>query len=82
MNKPNPLNDLKMSDMTCVSGHTTRPSWNARNRSMLAHGTGCLPEATSSIGWMPVGGNGSVKTTPALSSTMQALHQRCVRGEA
>ena len=82
MNNTDPLNDLSFRRLNCASSTTHVPSWNARNRTTLAHATGQLSEVSSSLGWMPIGGLGSVKTAAPMSSTMLALHQRCIRGEA
>jgi len=82
MNPPKPLEHCSLADLTPTSATAPNTAWNRRNRTMLAHGEGRLPDERHGLGWHPVAGPGSPRAAPTMSPTMRALHDRCVRGEA
>ena len=58
------------------------PAWANNSQTRLAHGTGRLPAHARQSGWQPVAGVGAAPAPVHLSSSMQSLRRRIVRGEA
>ena len=82
MNPPKILELRPFEDLSPTTSDQPNAAWNRRNRTLLAHGKGRLPEDRHGLGWLPVAGPGSPRMAPNMSPTMRALHGRCVRGEA
>ena len=76
------IESLSFAELIASSDDACTPSWATNSRTTLAFGAGRLPEHSKQIGWQPVAGPGSVAVQPSMSSSMQSLRQRIVRGEA
>lgn len=82
MEEQNLSHNLRFADMTASSTQTTVPDWAKNSQTNLAYGNGRLPTHTRQIGWQPVAGVGAAPAPSYLSSSMQSLRRRIVRGEA
>ena len=58
------------------------PAWAKNITSVLAHGDGRLPEHVDQLGWQPVAGPGAPVQGRQMTSSMELLRKRMVRGEA
>lgn len=82
MEEQNLSQNLRFADMTATSNRSSIPSWAQNSQTTLAYGTGRLPTHARQIGWQPVAGVGAAPAPSHLSSSMQSLRRRIVRGEA
>ena len=82
MEQTNHLEKLSFADLVAASDDACTPAWATNSQTTLAFGTGRLPQHAKQIGWQPVAGPGSVAVKPSMSTSMQSLRQRIVRGEA
>mgnify|MGYP006225952837 FL=1 len=76
------LQNLRMKDMVASSAISHAPAWAKDSQTTMAYGTGRLPELARQVRWQPLGGPGSAPAPVHLSSSMQSLRRRIVRGEA
>ena len=82
MEEQNLSQNLRFADMTATSTRSNVPAWAKNSQTTLAYGTGRLPTHARQIGWQPVAGVGAAPAPSHLSSSMQSLRRRIVRGEA
>jgi hypothetical protein len=82
MEEQNLSQHLRFADMTATSTRSNVPVWAKNSQTTLAYGTGRLPPHARQIGWQPVAGVGAAPVPSHLSSSMQSLRRRIVRGEA
>ena len=82
MEEQNLSQHLRFADMTATSTRSNVPAWAKNSQTTLAYGTGRLPTHARQIGWQPVAGVGAAPAPSHLSSSMQSLRRRIVRGEA
>ena len=82
MEQPTIANNMRFADLIASTPTKATPAWAAERQTRLAHGTGRLPQHVKQIGWQPLAGPGSPAVKPSMSSSMQSLRQRIVRGEA
>jgi len=82
MEQPNLPKRERFADLVASTTATATPGWARKSQTTLAYGTGRLPEHAKQIGWQPLAGPGTALVKPALSTSMQSLRQRIVRGEA
>ena len=82
MEEQNLSQNLRFADMTATSTRHNVTAWAKNSQTTLAYGTGRLPTHARQIGWQPVAGVGAAPTPSYLSSSMQSLRRRIVRGEA
>ena len=82
MEEQNLSQHLRFADMTATSTRVSIPAWAKNSQTTLAYGTGRLPAHVRQIGWQPVAGVGAAPAPSHLSSSMQSLRRRIVRGEA
>jgi len=82
MEEQNLSQHLRFADMTATSTRSNVPAWAKNSKTTLAYGTGRLPMHARQIGWQPVAGVGAAPAPSHLSSSMQSLRRRIVRGEA
>ena len=82
MEEQNLSQNLRFADMTATSTRARIPAWAKNSQTTLAHGSGRLPTHAHQIGWQPVAGVGAAPAPSHLSSSMQSLRRRIVRGEA
>ena len=82
MEEQNLLQHLRLADMLASGTNRATPEWAADSRTTLAHGSGRLPVQAQQIGWQPVAGPGSAPSARPLSTSIQSLRRRVVRGEA
>lgn len=82
MEEQNLSQNLRFADMTATSTPASGPAWAKNSQTTLAYGTGRLPAHARQIGWQPLAGVGSAPAPSHLSSSMQSLRRRIVRGEA
>lgn len=82
MEEQNLSRNLRFADMTATSTQAAVPVWAQNSQTTLAYGTGRLPTHARQIGWQPVAGVGAAPAPSHLSSSMQSLRRRIVRGEA
>lgn len=82
MEEQNRSQNLRFADMTATSTRARIPAWAKNSQTTLAYGSGRLPTHARLIGWQPVAGVGAAPAPSHLSSSMQSLRRRIVRGEA
>ena len=82
MEEQNLLQHLRLADVLASGTNRAMPEWAADSRTNLAHGSGRLPAQAQQIGWQPVAGPGSAPAARPLSTSIQSLRRRVVRGEA
>ena len=82
MEEQNLSQNLRFADMTATSTRSNVPAWAKNSQTTLAYGTGHLPTHAWQVGWQPVAGVGAAPAPSHLSSSMQSLRRRIVRGEA
>ena len=82
MEEHNLLQNMRIKDMVASSTVAHVPAWAKNTQTTMAYGTGRLPEHARQIRWQPLGGPGSAPAPAHLSSSMQSLRRRIVRGEA
>ena len=82
MEEQNLSQNLRFADMTATSTRSNVPAWAMSSQTSLAYGAGRLPTHARQIGWQPVAGVGAAPAPLHLSSSMQSLRRRIVRGEA
>jgi len=82
MEERNLSQHLRFADMTATKTRSNVPAWAKNSQTTLAYGTGRLPTHARQIGWQPVAGVGAAPAPAHLSSSMQSLRRRIVRGEA
>ena len=82
MEERNLSQNLRFADMTATSTRSNVPAWAKNSQTTLAYGTGRLPMHARQIAWQPVAGVGAAPAPSHLSSSMQSLRRRIVRGEA
>ena len=82
MEEQNLPQHLRFADMTATPTRSNVPAWAKNSQTTLAYGTGRLPTHARQIGWQPVAGVGAAPAPSHLSSSMQSLRRRIVRGEA
>lgn len=82
MEEQNLSRNLRFADMRATSTQAAVPVWAQNSQTTLAYGTGRLPTHARQIGWQPVAGVGAAPAPSHLSSSMQSLRRRIVRGEA
>ena len=82
MEEQNLLQHLRLTDMLASGANRATPEWAVDSRTTLAHGSGRLPVQAQQIGWQPVAGPGSAPSDRPLSTSIQSLRRRVVRGEA
>ena len=82
MEEQNLLKNLRFANMIASATHPPTPEWAQNSRTTLAHGSGRLPVQAQQIGWQPLAGPGSAPEARPLSTSMQSLRRRVVRGEA
>ena len=82
MEEQNLSQNVRFADMTATSTRSNVPAWAQNSQTTLAYGTGRLPTHARQIGWQPVAGVGAAPAPSHLSSSMQSLRRRIVRGEA
>ena len=82
MEEQNLLQHLRLADMLASGTNRATLEWAADSRTTLAHGSGRLPVQAQQIGWQPVAGPGSASSARPLSTSIQSLRRRVVRGEA
>ena len=82
MEEQNLSQNLRFADMTATSTRSNVPAWAKNSQTTFAYGRGRLPTHARQIGWQPVAGVGAAPAPSHLSSSMQSLRRRIVRGEA
>ena len=82
MEEHNLSQNLRFADLVSTSTRPHPPAWAKNSQTKLAHGTGRLPAHARQNGWQPVAGVGAAPAPVHLSSSMQSLRRRIVRGEA
>ncbi len=82
MEEHNLSQNLRFADLVSTTTELHTPAWATNSQTRLAHGTGRLPTHARQVGWQPVAGVGGAPAPVHLSSSMQSLRRRIVRGEA
>jgi len=82
MEQPNLPKNLRFADLVASTTATATPGWARNSQTALAYGTGRLPENANQLSWQPLAGPGTATVKSGLSTSMQSLRQRIVRGEA